>query len=196
MDHQRQDSHLGGAALVQLDGTLLQLGIGIKAVPAEVKSSVAEVTNEFSSGDVLHDSKLKETNEQDDLGKASRWDRAQGGEAVRDGLEAGARVVNVTWKADASLLHQVSGNGKHGDTSVLDLNITKAVELGLVTVSNKAKGIEESKRRLGTKLGLEGHLGGDRSAGRVLGRGESSSAGNEGGKDGELHLLVFLKSKF
>jgi hypothetical protein len=36
VDHKGKDSHLGGTALVELDGTLLELGLLIKGVPAEV----------------------------------------------------------------------------------------------------------------------------------------------------------------
>ncbi len=190
VDHQGQDAHLGGTALVQFNSTLLQLGGFIKAVPAEVKGSVAEVTNEFSSSDVLHDGKLKEANEKDDLRKAGRWDGTQSGKAVGDGGEACSLKVDVTWKADAVLLDQVSGNSKHGDASMLEFDVTKAVELSLVTVGNNAKRIEEAKRRLGSEFTFEGHVDGDRSAGRVLGRGEGSGAGNKGGKDGELHFSL------
>jgi hypothetical protein len=69
---------------------------------------------------------------------------------------------------------------------VLDLNVTEAVESLLGAVSRKhTEGIKESKRRLGTKLVLEGTKRGGGLAG--LGRGKGGSAGNEGGNDGRLH---------
>jgi hypothetical protein len=52
VDHKGKDSHLGGAALVELDGTLGELGLGIEGVPSVVDGSVTEVTNK---GDVTHD---------------------------------------------------------------------------------------------------------------------------------------------
>jgi hypothetical protein len=67
VDHESEKTHLGGTALVELDGTLGELGLLIKGVPAIVKGTVTEVTGEFSSGDVLHDGKLKEANEGKDL---------------------------------------------------------------------------------------------------------------------------------
>jgi hypothetical protein len=38
----------------------------------------------------------------------------------------------------------VSKNSHHGDAAVLDLNISQAVELLLVCIVKKAKGIEEA----------------------------------------------------
>ena len=67
MNHKSKDSHLGGTALVELDGTLLQLLLIVEGVPSEVNVVVTEVTDEVSSGDVLHNSKLKDSNEENDL---------------------------------------------------------------------------------------------------------------------------------
>jgi hypothetical protein len=69
---------------------------------------------------------------------------------------------------------------------VLNLNISEAVEFGLITISDKAEGIEETKRRLGTELVLKSLEG--RGGGGLGGRGESRSGSKEGGNNGELHL--------
>jgi hypothetical protein len=71
VDHEAQQTHLCGTALVQLDGPLLELGLLIERVPAEVNESIAEVTNEFVSGSVdrLHEGELQEANEEEDLAK-------------------------------------------------------------------------------------------------------------------------------
>jgi hypothetical protein len=54
-----KDTHLGGTALVELDGTtalveldgtLLQLGLLVEGVPSEVDVVITEVADEFSSG--------------------------------------------------------------------------------------------------------------------------------------------------
>ena len=63
MHHKSEDSQLGGTSVVQLNSTLLELGLLVEGVPAEVNVVITEVSDEFSSGDVLHDSKLKESNE-------------------------------------------------------------------------------------------------------------------------------------
>jgi len=77
--------------LVELNGTLLELGFLIKSVPTEVKEAVAEITNEFvfTSG-ILHESKLKETNEGNDLSKPSSRDVVEGIESVTNVGEFGA----------------------------------------------------------------------------------------------------------
>jgi hypothetical protein len=202
VDHQGEHTHLGGTSLVQFNGTLGQLGISIERVPAKVKGAVTEITNKFvfASG-ILHDSKFKQTNEEEDLQGAGNWDGERGIPARSKVRELGSRVVNVTWEVDAGLVDKVSDNSKHADTPVLDFNISETVELGLVTVGNKAKGIEETKRSLGTELVLESHVGGDRRTGRLLGRSKSNGGGDEGGSDDRLHfdylfVCSFVDSKY
>jgi hypothetical protein len=189
MNHESEKTHLGGAALVQFNGTLGELGISIEGVPAEVKGSVAEVTNVFvsSSWDVLHDGKFQEANEGQNLEGTGNRDGEGGIPAVSKVGELGARVVNVTWKVDSSSIDKVSNNSKHADAAMLDLNISEAVELLLVTISNNAKGIEESKRSLGTKFALESHVGGNRGFGGLR-RSEGGGRGDEGSDDGGLHF--------
>ena len=186
MDHKGEDSHHGGTALVQLNSTLGHLGLGIESVPAKVEGAVTEVTDELSSGDVLHDEELKGSDEGNNLGNSGSRDGVEGGETVRDVLEAEAGVVDVTRETDSVLLDEVSNDGKHGDTSVLDLDVTETVELLLVSISNHAERVEEAKRRLGSELVLEGLQGG--GLGGLLGRGEGGGGGEEGGEDGKLHL--------
>jgi hypothetical protein len=88
---------------------------------------------------------------------------------------------------DSGTGHNLSKEGKLSNTSVLDLNVTETVEALLGAVSRKhTEGIEESKRRLGTELVLEGTKRGGGLA--SLGRGEGGSAGDKGGNDGGLHF--------
>jgi hypothetical protein len=87
IDHKGKDSHLGGAALGELDGPLPELGLLlVEGIPAKVDVVVTEVTNEFSSGDVLHDSNLQEGDEGDDLANASLGDGGQAGNPL--GMDA------------------------------------------------------------------------------------------------------------
>ena len=74
--------------------------------------------------------------------------------------------------------------GKLTDTSVLDLDVTKAVETLLVGILKKAKRIEETKRGLDTKLGLEGVKSGGGLAN--LGGGEGGGRTGKKGGDGKL----------
>ena len=195
VDHKGKDSHHGGTALVQLNGTLLHLGLLIKGVPSVVDGIVTEVTDEFSSGDILHDGELKGSNEGNNLGNSGSRDGVEGGETIGDIGKGEARKVNGSGETDSILGDEVSNDGKHGDTSVLDLDVTETVELLLVTVGDHAEGIEESKRILGTELVLERRQAG--GGGGLLGGGESSGGGDKGGGDDRLHCGVVLTlSKF
>jgi hypothetical protein len=189
VNHKGKDSHLGGTALVELDGTLGELGLLIERVPSVVDGSVTEVSGEFGfTGDVLHDRGFEDSNKEEELNKSTSRDLLEGGETVRDGRKGLSGVVNGSRKTDASFLDKVSNNGEHRDTSVLDLDGAEAVELLLVTIGDEAKGIEESKRSLSTNLVFESHVGGDRSTGGVLGRGEGRGTGDERGEDNKLHF--------
>ena len=192
VDHEAKKTHHGGTALVELDGTLLKLGFFIKSVPAEVKGTVAEVTGEFGfSSNVLHDGQFQETNEGKNLEGTGNRDGEGSIPARSEVRELGSVVGDFTGEVDTGLVDQVSNNTKHADTSVLDFNVTKAIELFLVAIGNKAKGIEETKRRLGSKFVLEGLQGGGGSS--LLGRSEGGGGGKEGGDNSELHLVSFLE---
>ena len=50
--HKAKDAHHGSTAVVELNGTLAELGLLGEGVPAEVESAVAEISGELSlSGD-------------------------------------------------------------------------------------------------------------------------------------------------
>eukprot|EP00804_Cyclotella_cryptica_P006194 CCRYP_015289-RC/>CCRYP_015289-RC protein AED:0.24 eAED:0.24 QI:17/-1/0/1/-1/0/1/0/220 len=187
MDHESKNSHHRGTSIVQLNCTFRELGFLIKGVPSEVKGSVTEITNEFTlTSDILHDCKLKESNKGEDLKSSSNRDLEGASPALSDIRELGSIVGNVSRKTESSTSGDLSKEGKLADTSVLQLNITKAVETLLVSTIQQTKGIEESKRGLGTELVLEG---GEGSGGLAsLGGGEGSSRGDEGGDDGRLHV--------
>ena len=119
VDHEGKDSHLGGTAVVQLDGELLVEG-----------SLVPLGCFDLSGLDLvfaLGKTKLDQTNEGDDLGNTSTWDGVKGG---KTSLHRGERdtVGDVARKADTSRGHQVAKDGKHGDAAVLGLDGAEAVE--------------------------------------------------------------------
>jgi len=194
VDHKSKNSHHGSTSVVQLNGTFGELGLRVELVPTEVKSSVAEVTDELAfSSDILHDEKLEETNKGDNLSKSGSGDGIRsrnGGPAVREGVEGVSSVVNVSGKVDSGTGNDVSKESKLSNTSVLDLDVTEAVEALLISIIEESKGVEESKRGLGTELRLEGVKGGSGLSG--LGGGESGGRAEEGGEDSELHLEVAL----
>ena len=115
VDHEAEDAHLGGAAVVELDGALLELGLLIEGIPAEVEGAVAEVTGELGgSGDVLHDSELEEADEEDDLDGGASGDgvgAGDGGPAVGEGVEGITGVVEVSGKVDSGTGDDVAEEG-------------------------------------------------------------------------------------
>jgi hypothetical protein len=197
VNHKTENAQLCGTAVVELDGTLGKLALGIKGVPSEVEGSVTEVTDEFVSGsfDVLHDGKLEKANEGKHLEGSGSGDgiRAdKGGDTVGVRRECVSGHVDVSRKVDSVTGDDLSEEGKLTNTSVLDLDVSETVELLLVTVGNHAEGIEEAKGSLGTELAIEAHVGGDRGTGRLLGRSEGSGGGDDGGDDDRLHDVDML----
>lgn len=187
VDHKAEDAHHGSTTVVELNRTLAQFGGGIKSVPAEVNVAIAEVARELSARDVLHETKLQESNEDDDLGNSSGADGGERGNTVGDISESLSREVDVTRQTDSSFLNEVSKNSKHGNTAVLELDVSEAIEFLFVAITDETQRIVKAERGLGSKLLLKRHVGGDRGADRVLRRGESGSRGNKGGGDSELH---------
>ena len=192
VDHKSEDTEHGGTAVVELDGTLLKLGLLIKVIPSEVNVSVTEVTDVLvsSSGNITHEGALKDSNEGNDLNKSGSGDGVgpeESGNTVGEGVEGVSGVVDGSGKVDSGTGHNLSKEGKLSNTSVLDLNVTETVEALLGAVSGEhAEGIEESKRRLGSKFVLEGIEGGGGLG--YLGWGKGGGAGDEGGNDGRLHF--------
>jgi hypothetical protein len=200
VDHKSEDSEHSGTSVVELDGTLLKLGLFIKVIPAEVDVSVTEISNVFisGSGNITHEGNLQQTDEGDDLALSLEGDGIrsdQGGNTVGEGVEGVSSVVDVSGEVDSGTGDDLSKEGKLSDTSVLDLNVTETVETLLGAVSGEhAEGIEESKRRLNSELILEGVQGG--GGGLVLGRGESGSRADEGSDDGRLHVRNWIQKNY
>mmetsp|Transcript_9030 Transcript_9030/g.22384 ORF Transcript_9030/g.22384 Transcript_9030/m.22384 type:complete len:271 (-) Transcript_9030:41-853(-) len=190
VDHKSENSHHGGTAIVEFDGTLGELGLLIEGVPSEVKGSVTEVTDELVSGsfNVLHDEELEGTNGGDHLEESGLRDGVgsrDGGPSVRVGVEGVSGLVDGSGKVDTVSGGDLSKEGKHTNAAVLDLDESETVELFLVTVFNESERIEESERRLGSEGILEGSQGGGGLA--LLDRSESGSRGDKGGNNGGLH---------
>ena len=78
VDHQGQETHLGRTSLVQLNGSLCHLGIRIEFVPSVVNKVIAEITNEFSSGNVLHDKDFQKANETKQLDQSASGNGTDG----------------------------------------------------------------------------------------------------------------------
>ena len=84
----------------------------------------------------------------------------------------------------------LSQKSKLGDTSVLELNITKMVEFFVVGCGKKSQRIDESKRRMDSTLRLESYVQGSEGLGYDRGRRYSGRTGKKGG-DGKFHYIDF-----
>ena len=146
MDHEGEDAHLGGTAVVELDSKLLVDGLLIPSGSLELSG-----LNVILSGG---EAKLDLADESDDLGSTGGGDGVKGGKAVLDGGEWNA-IGDLSGKADAGGGHQVAKDGKHGNAAVLGLDGAKAIESLLVSVLEEAKRIPEAKRSLGAQGILE-----------------------------------------
>ena len=97
----------------------------------------------------------------EELEEAGSGDVLEGLETGGDVGEAEALAVgDGAGEADAGGGGEVSGDGEHGDAAVLDLDVTEAVEVGLITVGDEAEGIVEAERGLGSELCCGARFGG------------------------------------
>ena len=166
MNHEGEDTHLGGAAVVKLDGELSVDGLLVPAGSLELSS-----LDVVLAGGVAE---LDQADEGDDLSSAGGRDGVEGGEAGLHGGE-GKAVGDVTREADASGGDEVAEDGKHGNAAVLGLDGAQAVEASLVSVLEEAKRVPEAERRLGSDGVLEVHLEGGGLAAHAR-RGEGGGA--------------------
>jgi len=152
VDHEGEDAHHGGAALVELLGAeLVLLLLGGVADEADGEAgSGAEVAGEGSRV-LAPDGELEEADEEEDLGDAGEGDLVQGGEARGDVLEADALLDGeVAAETEAGGGPEVAEEGELGDAAVLELDVTEAVEALLVGVLQEAEGIVEAEGLLDT----------------------------------------------
>ena len=189
MDHQGEESHLRSTAVVEFDGALLEFCSLVKRLPAKVNGAVAEVSNVFvsSAGDALHDGNLQQAHKGQNLEGTGGGDRLTSSPSGGDVGELGAIVRDEARQSDTSGGDKVPHNAEHANAAVLDLDVPEAVELGLVAVGNDAQRIPEAERLLDAYLIREGASLQGRGLAGLLGRGEGSRGGDEGGSDGELH---------
>jgi hypothetical protein len=180
-NHVTHNSHHGGAAVVDLNIELAGLFFGVFDVGSEVTDSVVSV--------VLggrHPRQLDKSEESKDLGESGGRDGTDTVSSRGDigELEVGGRG-KVSVEGDVVVVDDDTDNCSHGNTSVLALNSTTALEgLGLGLEPSKrivdTEGLDGSKLKL-TDLKGRGGLGG-------LGRGESGGRSGEEGGNSELHF--------
>jgi len=188
VDHKTEDTHLGGTAVVQFDGALLQLLLLGEGVPSEVDVSVTEVAREFVAGswNVLKEV-LEETDRADQLEGSAVGHRRESSESVGDIGELSSIVGDKSGETNSRFLDEVTNDGKHRNTAVLELNISETIELCLITVSDQSKRVEKAERGLRSESVFERHVRSDRSSAGVLRRRKGSGASDKGGSNDELH---------
>jgi hypothetical protein len=177
--HEGEDAHLGGAAVVQLDGLAAldgEVGVLGLALGLDVLLDLGEA-------------KLDGTDGEEGEGKAG------GGDGVKGG-KAGLGLVGAEGHAGTGGGHDVAKDGKHRDAAVLGLDGAQAVESLLVGIGQKAKRIPEAKGSLGAGGGLEAHLEAG-AHGDLAHRGEGGSA-DEGSEDsdGAEHCCVLIGENY
>mmetsp|Transcript_12469 Transcript_12469/g.18741 ORF Transcript_12469/g.18741 Transcript_12469/m.18741 type:complete len:227 (-) Transcript_12469:42-722(-) len=197
MHHQTKDAHHGRTTIVELDATLSNLFLGTEGIPTKIDESIAEITRELTlAGHVLHDKQFQKSNEQNDLTEAFLGDGVlseECGEAIGVGIEGVSSGIDASGQVKAGAGHDLAQEGELCDTAVLELDVTEAVEAGLVGSLEEVEGIVEAEGFLCSDLVLEGLQAGSRSL--LGGRGEGGGRGEEGGGDGELHFRFFDRLK-
>mmetsp|Transcript_19078 Transcript_19078/g.30842 ORF Transcript_19078/g.30842 Transcript_19078/m.30842 type:complete len:230 (+) Transcript_19078:172-861(+) len=183
VDHQGKDTHLGSAAVVQLNGAL---GVLLLVIPTGGIHAGLAVGLQLLLD--LGKAQLNQANETDGLGHTSG---RQGGQSLQAGGEAGelvaSKVVGAR-KTDTSGGHQVTKDGEHGNAAMLDLHSAEAIKALLVSLGQQAQRIPEAQRGLHTNLVLEAHLQSRRGLGHahLVGGDEGRGTHQGSGEGGEL----------
>ena len=135
MNHQGKDAHLGGTAVVQLDGELLVDGLlvpsrGLQLSSLNLVLAGSEATFNGSDGQQGAENGL----------------HRKVGQSCKAALDVGEVVAGgqAGRKAVASGGDKVAEDGKLGNAAVLGLHSAEAVELGLVSIVQEAQRIPEA----------------------------------------------------
>jgi len=142
VNHETKDSQHGSAAIVELNTTLLVFSIFRESIPTEIDRIVTEVTNKLSTTTVLHDEKLKDSDEEKNLEKTLSGNCGECSPTVGNGVECGSSGVNISRKMDSSTGNNVTGEGKHTDAAVLDLGVTELIEPFLASIAKEVEGVK------------------------------------------------------
>ena len=184
-NHVTHDTHLGGTAVVKLNVQLAGLLSGVLDISSEVANTVV---SRVVGG--RHPGKLNKSEEGKDLGKTGGGD---GADSINTSWDVGELKVvgwgKVSIEYDVVVVNDGSNNGHHGNTAVLALYGTAALE-GLRLGFKPAKRVEYTKGLRCTQFELAHHVEG--GGGGLLGNwGEGGGRANKEGGNGELHLVLF-----
>lgn len=151
-NHVAHDAQHSGTAIVELGIKLAGLLLGIEDVAAEVSAAVVTVV--LGSGEP---GELNESNDKDDLGKASGGDRE---ESVKSGGDVGE--LKVVGRGDVAIEHNVvvvddgTNDGSHRNASVLALDGTATLEVLWLSV-HPSERIEDAEGLGGADLQIKFH---------------------------------------
>ena len=131
---------------------------------------------------VLHDERLEDADQQEDLCEAGAGDGVgpdDGGRPVGKGVEAVPVQVDAARQVEAGARREVADEGEHGDAPVLELHIAEPLELLPVAVRAEVERVVEAEGGLRADLLLERTEGG--GGGGLLRRGEGGGGSQEQG---------------
>lgn len=114
-------------------------------------------------------------------------DALETGKSNGNGGEACTVVINITRKTHTGSSHNMSGDGQHGNTTVLDLDVAQTVETVLILLIDHVEGVPEAEGCLGAELILEASSLQSGVGGLGSGRSEGCSGGGEGSGNCEFH---------
>ena len=146
VDDKTPDTHHGSSSIIEFDVTLLQFSSGIKVVPSKVKSSVTEITGKLG-GFLVQPVSITV----DNLGNGEEGEHLKKHVLSIPGIhECLPRCQTIgdvfgTREADSSGGCQVSDDGQHGYSSMLDLTFTKKVESLYVPIRDKLQWIKDTQ---------------------------------------------------
>jgi hypothetical protein len=136
----------------------VKLGLELLSLK-EVRNEWTSVSNSVVSGVVgcRPDGKLKETQEEDNLGNSGKRDGEKSVHAIRNIRETESQFLGeVSWELNVGVVEKHTDNGSHGNTSVLALDGTTTLEASVESgkVSGRVLGrIQPSKRIVESKRG-------------------------------------------
>mmetsp|Transcript_21653 Transcript_21653/g.60108 ORF Transcript_21653/g.60108 Transcript_21653/m.60108 type:complete len:225 (+) Transcript_21653:781-1455(+) len=184
--NQSQDTHLRCTAIVQFDGSLLQLFFIAEGVPSKIDPAIAVVTSKLiaCSFNVAHET-LQKGHGGKNIGCQASGHNLKGFEARRN-VGVG-NSFKGSGKMNASTGDNLAQHGQHGNSAVDNLNFAKEFKLGFIAFHHDAQRVPVSQWDLCTHfIGKLRCRQGNRGGSLVGGGGKGGGRGEEGGKNSSL----------
>jgi hypothetical protein len=191
VDDQTPNAHHGGPAVVDLNRAFLGLPLVTLTRPFEIglTGRAGVVAGELPALE-RRCANLHAKDEHHDLHETGGWDGIQTRQTGRH-IGKGDVTAEHTGETHTGEGDEITNDGEHGNTAVLELTESQAVKLFLRRVRRQLERVEKAEWRLGTNLlgvvGVQCHTVAAVAAEDRLLRSKGRGAGQEGGDDGELH---------